>query len=164
MEPLSTPRQLYLCCHQTPVFEVPPSFGFLRFIASLEARRDRDLNCLPMPGGASHTTAWIAGQNTDWIVYPDCGSPTRNVQALLHLTAHVILRHTGITLSGPGLAALLIPGLRDALARHVRHGTDVNCGVADSKDERHALALAMKLAELGDTAFDVNFGPDKPAA
>lgn len=122
------PRHLYLCCHETPVFEVPASFSLLRFIASLEARRDRDLCCLPMTGGPAIATAWIAGQRADWIVYRDCESQTRNTHLLLHLAAHMILGHAGMALGGPELATLLFPELEDTLAREVSSETDLSCG------------------------------------
>jgi hypothetical protein len=158
------PRHLYLCCHETPVFEVAASFSVLRFIASLKVRRGRDLCCLPMTGGASIATAWVAGRSADWIVYPDCESQARNTQFVLHQAAHVVLGHTGMALGSPELGFLLFPELEDTLALEVPSGADLPSGVASGAEERHAIALAREFAQCAEPTFDAGSGPNEPAA
>lgn len=159
MEPLSTPRHVYVCCHKTPAIEISTSFDFPRFIAALEDSRHRPLCGLPVAASASFATAWIHDPNDDWLVYPHSGSPARDIQLMLHQAAHMILDHAGLSLGSPELARLLFRGLEDELTRHFPPGACLSCGVAVGEEERQAITLARDIAQRGEAALEARAEP-----
>jgi hypothetical protein len=150
--------RLYLCCHELPELEVSPSFALARFTSSVKACRSRPLYAVPLENGASFTTASIIARASDLIVYRS-QSPTRDIQAVVHQTAHILLGHRGILLNDAMLGHLLFPGLNAVLTKCGLSSDDLDSRVGTADEERQARALTRNLLQRGETAI-----PEQPAA
>jgi hypothetical protein len=73
---------------------VPPSGELNELIVAVGRERDRVIRLYPTEmGPPGPTGAWIATDETDWIVYPADASPAEHDMIICHELAHMLLDH-----------------------------------------------------------------------
>lgn len=148
--------KLYICCHRIPGGRIAASFDFAQFAQSLEARRGTTLHLSPLTGGSPWASMSIHQPGNDWIVYRSSPTCERDYQLIVHQSAHLLLGHRGITITGPMLGCLLFPEIDDRLCELFPHN-DINCAVASGSEEREALELAREMFRHGRVLPDEPF-------
>src|SRR5437588_2776520 len=95
------------CEERLQALPLPAPFDIHAFCNSVAQRRGHPIVLLAVPSGPGVTGAWLAGDDTDFIVYSEETTLLHQQHIVVHEVSHMLCGHKGVTLSPAELAQLL---------------------------------------------------------